>query len=72
MSENDYAFPTPEVLAMGLTKREYIACMALQGILSSVTLGRADHTRLLCKTAINYADMLLALMNGELDEDDEE
>jgi hypothetical protein len=57
---------------MGLTKREYIACMALQGILSSVTLGRADHTRLLCKTAINYADMLLALMNGELDEDDEE
>jgi hypothetical protein len=32
---NESAFPVPQVLHLGLTKREYFAAMALQGLLSN-------------------------------------
>lgn len=56
--------------AIGLTKRELIAAMAMQGLLSSMNveqLGQAmrsgvgaDPMEIVSKAAVNYADALLA------------
>jgi hypothetical protein len=47
--------------AYGLTKREYFACRAMQGILSSsITLGSEHET---CQSAVIHADALIAALN---------
>lgn len=52
-----HGLPLKEI---GLTKREYFAMHALQGISSSITIGRAEYMPLIAKTAVQYADALIA------------
>jgi hypothetical protein len=50
----------------GLTKRERFAMAAMQGLVSSITMGRDDATIFVAETAVRYADALLnALAKGE-------
>lgn len=44
----------------GLTKREYFAAMALQGILANEGTGNCDTV---CRTAIYHADELIRQLN---------
>lgn len=59
---DDMAFPCdgPNVPAYGLTKREYIAAMALQGFLASLN-GEAAYNDV-AADAVGYADALLAAL----------
>ena len=64
-SSHNPAFPTSPIGSVpgreGMTKREYFAAAALQGILAnSSQLASADHTASL---AIEYADKLLEKLN---------
>lgn len=43
----------------GLTKREYFAAMAMQGIMSSYTIGRLEYSRVAAETAVVCADALI-------------
>ena len=45
---------------IGLTKREYFAAMALQGILANEGTGNCDTV---CRTAIYHADELIRQLN---------
>ena len=57
--KDEPAFPVPELgVADGLTKREYFAGLAMQGILSC--RGLSYHEELLSLHAIKIADALLA------------
>lgn len=44
----------------GLTKRELFAAMAMQGLVSSLTIGRDEHLHLMAQTAVEYADALIS------------
>lgn len=50
-----------ETALNGLTKREYFAGLAMQGLLSANAMykGRTDEIALLCQDAIAHADELL-------------
>ena len=43
----------------GLTKREHFAGLAMQGLVSSLTIGRELHTELITEISVKYADKLL-------------
>ncbi len=66
---HDPAFPLAdhgEFLATGLTKREWFAAMALQGILANVSDGEYDEpydAREVCRAAVGHADLLIAALN---------
>lgn len=47
----------------GLTKREYFAIMALQGLLASGT--SLGNVRTDSEDAVDYADKLIEVLNGE-------
>ena len=54
----------------GLTKREYFAALAMQGMLASLTVGRSngwtpDKTEIAsyCKEAVQFADALVEELN---------
>lgn len=49
----------------GLTKREYFAAMAMQGILATVTIGREDYAVIIAQAALMNADALIAELNKE-------
>jgi len=49
---------------IGLTKREYFAAMAMQGILSGYTETNVTGLeKVLCESAVNYSDALIAELN---------
>jgi len=53
----------------GLTKREYFAAMAMQGLLTKTILGGDDYLRQFpIKTAIAYADELIKQLNATREE----
>lgn len=56
--KNESAFPGP--MSPGITKRELFAAMALQGLISTLTINRDDHAELLSQTSVKYADALIA------------
>jgi hypothetical protein len=61
---NDNAFPMDSGVMdnHGLTKREYLAAMAMQGLLSNSRIAAIDFdnkTKVLCAGAIEHADELL-------------
>lgn len=72
------AYPAPSgCLAKGLTKREYFAAMALQGIIASLSsnnvlqaiVSKADSektstTDIVARCAAEYADALLLKLHG--------
>lgn len=47
----------------GLSKREIFAMATMQGLVSSVTIGRIDHMNLMCETSVQYADALIEALN---------
>lgn len=51
----------------GLTKREYFAAKAMQGILAGRPHPNSIETVDACRWAIECADTLLAMMDAELD-----
>ena len=58
----EYNLPNKEKQYSGLTKREYFAGLALQGLMSSFTENAANGfygTKEVVSTAIEYADELL-------------
>lgn len=62
MSANDPAFPyvlraDSDSAEYGLTKREYFAAMALQGMLSNPDIRGSNES--LAKTSISVADVLI-------------
>ncbi len=53
----------------GLTKREYFAALAMQGLLASEVCGDFERTRTaeqVAQHAVNQADMLIEALNGEI------
>lgn len=61
-NSNDQAFPTEDG-AGGLTKREYFAGLALQGLVANSKLTMGETTTV--KTAIKLADDLINKLNRE-------
>lgn len=62
---NDPAFPVSPAdysAKHGLTKREYFAAMAMQGLLANDT-----HYALMTEKAVHYADMLIEKLNSTED-----
>lgn len=43
----------------GLTKREYFAAMAMQGLVGSWMVGNCDHSQRLAEDSVKCADALL-------------
>lgn len=65
---NDPAFPvSPSDYSAkhGLTKREYFAAMAMQGLLASDT--HYTHYTLMTDRAVDFADMLIEKLNSTED-----
>lgn len=75
---NDSAFATPSVLDVinaykeegqaGLTKREYFAAMALQGLLASNKYGKSEHI-VAADEAVYIADYLIIGLNHPTHQD---
>jgi hypothetical protein len=62
------AFPVPEKhisehTEYGLTKREYFAAMALQGLLANSFRSPTSYIESNAEYAVNYADALIAELN---------
>jgi hypothetical protein len=49
----------------GLTKREYFAALAMQGLLASDNLFYTDRPKIFSSLAVKYADALLAELEAE-------
>lgn len=76
---NDLAFPSANYayVAAGLTKREYFAALAMQGILSNSSencfysadgkpaVTMADNYRYGAQIAVSYADAVILALNAE-------
>lgn len=73
--QNDLAMPVfqpylhpdndPGTFHTGLTKREYFAAMAMQGILSNPTGGNDRDGDLIARSAVAMADRLINELNKE-------
>jgi hypothetical protein len=53
----------------GLSKREYFAALAMQGLIASETANDFDRSRTpedVAKLAVDQADMLIEALNGEI------
>lgn len=67
---HDYAFPSDPAgyqPQRGLTKREYFAGVAMQGLLANQTIAQfagADLAKAVTNSAVQYADALLAALNN--------
>ena len=57
---NDFAFTFG-----GLTKRELIAAMAMQGMLANSNLVNGSTTNLIADWAVDYADALIERLNAD-------
>ena len=61
---NDLAFPLERV-DIGLTKREYFAAAAMQGLLASPVFGEKSTRYEICEAALRCADSLIEALNLE-------
>ena len=59
---NDTAFPDQHLIGQGLTKREFFAAIALQGLLAKRFAPRSSNYPAL---AVNIADQLILQLNQE-------
>jgi len=59
---NEPAFPIPQVLHLELTKREYFAAMALQGIIANKD-GLDIKIERIVESAVDTADALIEELN---------
>lgn len=63
-NKNNSAFPTPpNSCASGLSKREYFAALALQGIVLLFVNGGIVHSMNVAELAVKCADDLIAELN---------
>lgn len=53
------------ITGIGLTKREYFAAMAMQGLVANLTIGRNEYVELIAGTSVKYADALLAELSKD-------
>jgi hypothetical protein len=54
-------------------ERRLFAAMAMEALISTLTIGRQDHTQSIAKTAVDYADaLILQLMLRDALEDEHE
>lgn len=60
---NDQAYPVPDIIDYGLTKRELFAAMALQGLLSNPKVIEHCVIEETLRTAIKYTDALINQLN---------
>lgn len=60
-NSDDFVFPSE--MSKGLTKREYFAAMALQGLVSTHSTNASDH--LLADLAVSAADALLERLEND-------
>lgn len=60
--QNDTAFPADTHVHPGLTKREYFAAMALQGLCANAMFAEGKPSTL-SATAVNVADALIKALN---------
>jgi hypothetical protein len=71
MDGNDLAYPVKHsygeefFTAGGLTKRELIAAMAMQGMLANSNLVNGSTTSLIADWAVNHADALIERLNAD-------
>jgi hypothetical protein len=68
---NDTVFPmTMEAFQLqaqiGLTKREYFAAIALQGLLTKYTLNNPEDQQIICKMAAELSNELINSLNENL------
>jgi hypothetical protein len=66
MEWNSFAFPSnPDKYSpeFGLTKRELIAAMAMQGLLA--TPGEYEHAKTIAQWAVDQADALIERLNAD-------
>lgn len=70
---NDTAYPSAAIsnyeetnAVGGLTKREYFAAMAMQGILSNEGILIQEMMEINCSDAVKYADALIAELNRKV------
>lgn len=61
---NDMAFPCPDSQS-GLTKREFFAAMAMQGLCANSVPGGHHEFEFLTKEAVKYADSLITQLNKQ-------
>ena len=54
-----YPLVTPNVVIKGVNKREYIAALALQGLLANPNIAAKFSEQSVAQSAISYADALL-------------
>lgn len=62
------AFPQPEgaMTVTGMTKREYFAALAMQGVLAgALASGQSLHPEDVAQRAVNRADKLIEVLNDE-------
>jgi hypothetical protein len=71
MNGNDLANPVKYLFgeefytAGGLTKREFIAAMAMQGLLANSDLVNGSTTNLIADWAVDHADALIERLNAD-------
>jgi hypothetical protein len=66
MNGNDAIYPMAtegDGFNDGLTKRELIAAMAMQGLLA--TPGKYEHAKTIAQWAVNHADALIARLTAD-------
>lgn len=63
-----FAFPVPETVEGGLTKREYFAAKAMQGLVADKEFNEkvGPNGEVLARAAVKQADCLIAELNKEL------
>lgn len=66
----DAAFPAPMNASLGLSKREYFAGLAMQGIISNQYImpripGNGNEEKWIAETAVQQADALIEALNKQ-------
>lgn len=70
-TKNDSAYPEIQMAAgqifhqPGLTKREYFAAMAMQGIIANNHHGPDEYVKQAAREAVQYADALIEQLNKQ-------
>lgn len=63
-NESAYPVDASKDIAKGLTKREYFAVMAMQGIIASCAIEGRPNRAYVADSAVQYADALIEELNS--------
>ena len=62
-AEQSFSNQDPSSNPSGLTKREYFAAMAMQGLIANAPNGHLSNSKQGCELAIQWADDLITALN---------